>query len=271
MPDGYDSHADYMGWVADDAKAREVVIGAALRDAFAAFIEVREVDVINFSAMTALELAAAIQQHPVILKPIIACCNIAARAIERDLDIRNVNTYEPRLSPQQAAAIAGYVKPFLPQELPIPALAELDRHFFVDKEIRKLKGQWEQQVRAAINRRSSLEFKKRWFEYNDESFEIDAAAPLEGSIEVGIDIKRIEARRDIHKRTDEIVNKAGKFKQVFPQGKFAVVVYYPFSSEHINVQSRLKDPNIDALAFASVHQEQIETAVGLLLAKLKVT
>lgn len=39
MPDGYGSHADYMSWVADDAKVRQEAIEKALRDAFADFIE----------------------------------------------------------------------------------------------------------------------------------------------------------------------------------------------------------------------------------------
>ena len=110
MPDGYDSHADYMEWVSEDAAARQKEIREALLNAFASFVELREVEVINFSSMTALDLAKAIEEHPLILKPIMASCNVAGRAIERDLDIRNVNTYQPRLSPDQAKVIAGYLK-----------------------------------------------------------------------------------------------------------------------------------------------------------------
>lgn len=43
MPDGYGSHADYIPWVADDAKARQKAIEKALRDAFSDFIETRKV------------------------------------------------------------------------------------------------------------------------------------------------------------------------------------------------------------------------------------
>ena len=108
----------------------------------------------------------------------------------------------------QAAAIAGYLKPFLPQELAVPALSELDRFFFVDKEVRARKGRWEQTIVESLNKQSRYTFKKRRFEVGKESFEIDAAAPGTGKIEVAIDVKRIEARRDIHKRADEIINKA---------------------------------------------------------------
>ncbi len=90
MPEGYDTHADYMGWGKADAEARQAAIAAALTEAFAHFIEKREVDVVNFSAMTVMDLAAAIQTHPTVLKALLACCNVAGRAIERDLDIRGV-------------------------------------------------------------------------------------------------------------------------------------------------------------------------------------
>lgn len=268
MPEGYDSHADYMEWVKSDAAARESAIREALLQAFDAFIERREVEIINFSAMTAMDLAAAIQPHPRTLKPLLACCNVAGRAIERDLDIRGIDTYDPRLSEAKAAAIAGYLKPFLPQEIAVPALSELDRFFFVDKEIRARKARWERAILEALNDLSRLTFRKRKFEVADESFELDAAAPETGPIEVGVDVKRIEARRDIHKRADEIINKAAKFKTAFPQGKFAAVVYYPFTAEHVNVQSRLSSPNIDAVCFASQSREQVAVAVGLLVDRL---
>ena len=268
MPDGFDSHADYMAWVQDDAAARRRRATEALLTAFAPFIELREAEVINFSTMTAMDLARAIGEHPLILKPIFAACNVAARAIERDLEICNLDAYNPRLSAEQAAAIAGYIKPFLPQELAVSALAELDRHFFVDKQVRMLKGRWERAVRGAVNEQAALKFKKRTFECDNERFELDIAAPLTGNIEVGVDVKRIEARRDIHKRCDEIANKAARFKRAYPSGRFAAVIYYPFTAEHVNVQHRLESPNIDAVVFASQSQEQLRTAIGLLVDRL---
>ena len=270
MPEGYDSHADYMGWVRAEADARISDMRARLVRTFARFVEVREIEVINFSAMTALDLAAAIQAEPSILKPLMACCNVAGRAVERDLDIRGLDTYAPRLSEAHAATIAGYLKPFLPQELAVPALSELDRFFFVDKEVRKRKGRWEQTIIESLNQQSRYTFKKRRFEVGGESFEIDAAAPATGKIEIAIDIKRIEARRDIHKRADEIINKATKFKRKHPKSVFAAVVYYPFTVEHVNVQSRLESRYIDVVCFASQGNEQIGVAIGLLVDRLKI-
>jgi len=92
MPEGCDTHADYIGWVRAEAETRHAAIVAAMTEAFAPFIERREVDVINFSAMTAMDLAEAIQAHPIILKSLLACCNVAGRAIQRDLDIRGIGT-----------------------------------------------------------------------------------------------------------------------------------------------------------------------------------
>jgi hypothetical protein len=45
----------------------------------------------------------------------------------------------------------------------------------------------------------------------------DAAAPETRKIEVAIDVKRIEVRRDIHKRADGIIIKATKFKKKHPK------------------------------------------------------
>jgi hypothetical protein len=80
---------------------------------------------------------------------------------------------------------------------------------------------------------------------------------MEGVIQIGIDVKRIEARRDIHKRCDEIVNKAAKLKALFPQAKFGVVIYYPFIEEQVNIQNRLRSNNIDSVVFASASKESI--------------
>jgi hypothetical protein len=268
MPDKYGSHADYMDWVKDEADLRLEAIEKALREAFSDFIEKREVEVVVFSSMTAYDLAKAIINQPLILKPLLAACNIAARAIERDLSIKNVNTYKPRLSVDQVNIIAGYIKPFLPSYLEIPTLSRVDRVAFIDKEIRKGKGRWEKKVLDSLNRFSDLQFQKRMFIAEGEQFELDAATPNSGEIEVGIDIKRIEARRDIHKRCDEIVNKAAKLNSTFPSSKFGAVVYYPFIEEHINIQNRLRSDNINGVVFASETEVSIENAVKMLLAAL---
>jgi len=270
MPNGYGTHADYMGWVRDGANSRQKTIENVLRKAFSDFIEKREVEVIVFSSMTAFDLAEAIINHPLILKPLLATSNIAARSIERDLSIKNVDTYRPRLSADQAKVIAGYIKPFLPPYLEIPAFSQIDRVAFIDKEIRKRKGRWEKKVLESLNQFSSLQFHKRIFTTGGEQFELDAASPRSGDIKVGIDIKRIEARRDIHKRCDEIVNKATKLKSAFPDSKFGAIVYYPFIEEHVNVQNRLLSEDIEGVVFASEVKESIENAVKMLLPTLGV-
>jgi hypothetical protein len=271
MSDKYGSHADYMDWTKDAADSRQEAIEASLRKAFSNFIEKREVEVIVFSGMTAFNLAEAIINHPLILKPLLAACNIAARAIERDLSIKNVDTYSPRLSDDQAKVIAGYIKPLLPSYLEIPALSQIDRVAFIDKEIRKGKGRWEKKIIENLNRFGTLQFYKRMFVIEGEQFELDAATPKSGDIKVGIDVKRIEARRDIHKRCDEIVNKAAKLKSAFPSSKFGAVVYYPFIEEHVNIQNHLRSDNIEVVVFASEAKESIENAVRMLLSTLGVS
>jgi hypothetical protein len=152
-----------MQWVKEKADSRQEVVEKALREAFYNYTEKREVEVIVFSSITALDLAKAIITHPLILKPLLAASNIAARAIERDLSIKNVDTYGPRLSADQAKVIAGYIKPFLPPYLAIPALTQIDRVAFIDKEIRKGKGQWEKKVVESLNRFGDSQFHKRMF------------------------------------------------------------------------------------------------------------
>jgi hypothetical protein len=120
-----------------------------------------------------------------------------------------------------------------------------------------------------LNRFGTVAFKKRKFAVQKEEFELDAAAPATGPIRLGIDVKRIEARRDIHKRCDEIVNKAAKFKQSVKTAKFAAVIYYPFIDEHINIQNRLRSRHINGVFFASESDESIENAVRMLLGQFE--
>ena len=268
---GYLSQADYLKWVEKAADGRVSEVSSALRDAFAEHIEQRTTDVILFADIGPKELAEALVTRPLVLKPLLLVCNLAARAVERDLDLRNLNTYKPRLDRDSAIALAGYLKPFLPPFVELPALTVLDRTAFIDKEIRLRKGRWERIVLENLCRGSKREFKKRKFTVEGEEFEIDGACPAEGPISLGIDMKRIEARRDIHKRCDEIVNKAQKFKKAYPEGRFAAVIYYPFIDEHINIQNRLRSDNIDTIVFASASDENIANAARLLLDQLGVS
>ncbi len=269
MQDGYGSKKDYMDWVKDSADERSEEIQQSLREAFSDYIEVREVEVIVFSQITAEDIGEAINKYPPILKPLLAICNIGGRAIERDVGIKNVSTYHPNLDRDEAMQIAGYVKQFLPPYVEIPALTRIDRVYFIDKEIRKRKGQWEKIIIQCLNDLTGDIFKKRHFESKGEKFELDAAYPQSGDISIGIDIKRIEARRDIHKRTDEIVNKARRLKISHPDSYFVAVIYYPFIDEHVNIQNRLKSEDIDEVVFTSQSEENIENSCKMLISSLQ--
>lgn len=268
MAGDYSSHADYMAWVSEEADVRCEQMTGSLRNAFSPFIEIRSVEVIVFSSISAVELGKIMVAFPDVVKPILNICNVAARAIERDLGIRGLDTYSPKFKPEEASALAGYIKRYLPLYVEIPTLCCIDRTEFIDKEIRKRKGRWEQCVVEALNRYSRFTFKKRKFRSDGEQFELDAGTPVDGGVDIGVDVKRIEARRDIHKRSDEIVNKGSKLKQSFPGAKFAAVVYYPFVDEHVNVQHRLQSANVDAVVFAGETEESVQNAVRMLLAHL---
>lgn len=269
MAGDYESHTDYIRWVKETSEQRQSLLEAAFRKAFQRFIETRQVEVVLFSDMTVQDLADAISLQPTILKPLLAVCSIAARAVERDLQIKNLDTYKPRLTSDQVKFLAGYLKTFLPPYAELPTLSGIDRLLFVDKEIRKQKGRWEEQIRVALSAFAGQEFSKRKFKVQGMPFELDAATPGAGPIQIGIDVKRIEARRDIHKRCDEIVNKASKFKEAFPSGLFGAVIYYPFVGEHLNVQNRLRSSAIDGIVFASANPESIENAAQMLLTMMR--
>lgn len=265
----YATQADYAGWVKKTAQDRVARVTASLREAFKDFIRKREVDIIVFSEITVKQLAKKIVKYPHILKPLLIATNIAARAIERDLGIKNLDTYDTHLTQENAFAIAGYMKPFLPDSIPLPTLTEIDRIMFEDKEIRKIKGQWEKMVVKNLNLYSKVVFQKSKFQHSRQLFELDAAAKdISGKIIQAVDIKRVEARRDIHKRTDEIANKAAHLKAIHPKAKFGAVIYYPFITEHGNVRDRLQSSYIDSVVFAGASAESISSAVKLLLSKL---
>lgn len=63
MAERYGSHADYMSWVADAAEARQTAVVSALREAFGHAIETRTVEVIVFSRVGVVELAAALMSR----------------------------------------------------------------------------------------------------------------------------------------------------------------------------------------------------------------
>jgi len=73
----------------------------------------------------------------------------------------------------------------------------------------------------------------------------------------------------VHKRCDEIASKAAIFKSVYPAGKFAALIYYPFEEEGSNVRSRLSSEYIDALSFAPESDYSIKSTLRQLLAELE--
>ena len=266
----YGTHGQYMERIAAEVNARSEEVTEAVRTTFAAVIKLQELEVIDFQLMSVLDLGRAIEHHPLVLKALLAVCNIGGRALERDLDLKNIDTYGKHLSSQHAYAIAGYMKPFLPDSLPIAALIHIDRFWFIDKEVRAKKGQWEKLTTQALVRFSGLEFKKTKFKVGNQSFELDSEYRSGRKILYGIDVKRIEARRDIHKRSDEIVNKASKFKKVFPDAQFGVMIYYPFRAEHGNIRDRLSTPYVDSVQFAGESKQSVNQAVRLILGKFAI-
>jgi len=265
---GYGTHGDYMSRLQPQIQARLEQVGESLRSAFSDALKKQETEIISFDGINTEALADSIAKFPAVLKPLLIACNVAARAIERDLGIKNLNTYTPRVSRKQASIIADYLRPHLPAMIAIPTLCYLDRVEFVDKEVRKHKGQWEKYVVTALSGFSGRGFQKRKFKAEGEIYEIDAANPTgrEKPIEYAVDVKRIEARRDIHKRCDEIVTKADRFGLTYPNGKFGAVIYYPFTEEHSSVRNRLRSNKISSVVFADETETSIEDAAKLLLA-----
>lgn len=238
----YPTHRDLIARVELAAKRRAFFVQELLREAFRSATVRRELEVIALRELDEGALADILHQHPGVLKPLLLVANVASRALDRDLGIRNLDTYEPRISRDQAARIAAYIHPFLPESMPLSALVEMDRVAFIDKEIRRGKGGWEVLVRERLEQVAGVPFRKAKFVVGGEAFEIDAAHPALGPIKFAVDIKRIEARRDIHKRCDEIINKAARFKEISPSGRFAAILFYPFVAEHVRIQSRLQSP-----------------------------
>lgn len=149
---GYGNQRQHVSKVIPAADARQKEIEQELRSAFTRFIEKRQIEIIVFEKMPAEALAIGILQHPAVLKPLLAACNLAGRALKRDLKIDNIDTYAPNLTKAQANAVAGYLLSFLPEYLELPALSRIDRISYIDKEIRKDKGRWEKLVCDALNR-----------------------------------------------------------------------------------------------------------------------
>lgn len=185
--------------------------------------------------------------------------------MERDLDLKNLDTYGSRFTPEQARLIAGYISGFLPADLPLAALTHIDRIEFIDKEIRASKGRWEKVINSALERQSGLAFRKTKFQNGGEGYELDSAFKQRGVILYGVDVKRIEARRDTPKRADEIVNKAANLKAVYPNAKYGAVIYYPFAADQGILRSRLQSQFIDSVQFAGESESSVSEAIQRVL------
>lgn len=244
---------------------RAEALQAALLEAFASSIQMREVPFVLFDDVSVSDLADAFYNHPVLVKAILGSVNVAQRAIKRDLGV-DIDTYAARMTKKKAAILAGYVKPMLPKEIAVPALLMLDHHFWVDKEMRAEKGRWEREVRELLNLYGTVVFRKRKFTHG-APFELDAAHPGEVAepVEIGIDVKRYESPRDFHKRGDEITQKAAHLKAAYPDAKFYAVIYYPFPGLHEEVRRRYAGQRIDGIFFAGVRRDSVRPAVRQIL------
>jgi len=200
----YASHRDYLKRAAPAADERAKLIRERAAEAFKDYIREERCSVIHFADINATELGRILAKYPVLAKPLMILCNVAERAIERDLGLKGLNSYSPRFQRDSAKALAGYLRPFLPERMELDSFCAVDRLMFLDKEIRKGKGRWEQRVSAALSKATESAglqggFKKRHFQSGDEDFELDAVYPATGNIQIAVDVKRIEARRDIHR------------------------------------------------------------------------
>ncbi len=186
----YGNQRSYLTGVSKSKKQRAEKIAKELKEAFSDCIKIEKSEYIYFTDLSAERLAEALFNHPAILKSVLSICNVAARAVERDLNLKNLNTYNPKLDKTSSSILAGYLKPFLPEKAAIVSLVDIDSVFYVDKEIRKTKGAWEKKIVTALNRFGKKSFRKRKFSREGVNYELDAASPEKGDIEIGIDIKR---------------------------------------------------------------------------------
>lgn len=253
----YGTEVEYSRRVSREVAKRKEVVRSLLREAFRVYMTTREESVIDFARIDASKLAQIMHEFPGVLKPLLSFGGIGSRAIQRDLKMADLDTYSPRITLDESRKIAELLVSLLSGPVLVETLVEMDRAEFADKEKRRMKGAWEKLVREAFTHESGEVFVKRRFGKRPQ-FEIDLAYPEVGPIEIAVDVKRIEARRDHQKRSDEIVNKARSLKKLYPSAKFAAFVYYPFG--HEEVESRLSGTQIDLVVFAGEDQASITRA-----------
>lgn len=260
-------HVEYLQDVQAGREERCARIAALVRSTMPKRLERREREVVVLAGMSAPELAAALVAAPELLKPFLAACNMGGRALRKDLGIE-LDTYRPKLDQEIATRVAEFLLPALPPEITLDALLALDLYQFVDSEIRKAKGSWEKQILRRLVARG-VDAKKRRFEVGGEAFELDIAVPSKGPIVFGVDVKMIGHQRDIHKRGDEIVNKAQKLKVVYPYARFAAVVYYP-GPEYEHLEHRLTDgTRVDSVLRAGDDEDTLDAVADALAEQIR--
>ncbi len=255
----YSSHRQQREKALPEA-GRAAALEAAFVSAFESHIVQKSFPVVLFDEVSVQDLARAFYEHPILIKSILATVNVAQRAVKRDLGL-NLDTYSTSIPKETAFILAGYIKPLLPKEMPVPGAIMLDHFFWVDKEMRRSKGRWEKKVVKSLNEKGRVGFSKRRFSHQGCRFELDAAYPgTSGLVRIGVDVKRFESPRDFHKRGDEVIQKAAHLKSVNPEAVFFAVIYYPFPSKHDEVRQRYANQGIDGIFFAADDDETVERA-----------
>jgi hypothetical protein len=257
----YQRHDVYLRMVAGERAKRAEEIGTTIRETLGKYVVPVQSEQVQFGRASKDELKELLLQNPTLLKPLIAACNMGKRAIRKDLGIE-LDTFRPRLTEERADEIAGYLLPSLPQAIVIEALVALDAYQWVDSAIRKQKGRWERQFLEGLKARG-VDCKKRKFKIEGQEFELDIAYPSQGDILLGADVKMIGHPSDKHKRGDEIVNKAVKYKKAFPGGTFVSLVYYPFDEDRHQLEDRLRtgSEHVSDVVFAGDDEESVRAAI----------
>jgi hypothetical protein len=107
----YATHRDYLKRAGPAAAARARIIREKAREAFKDFIREERCLVTHFADINAAQLGRILANYPELAKPLMILCNVAERAIERDLGLKGLNSYSPRFRRDSAKALAGYLKP----------------------------------------------------------------------------------------------------------------------------------------------------------------
>lgn len=252
----YSNHREqFLGAAYPDERSEGML--ASLTSAFDSHVESRQVEYILFDEIPVETLAKAFFNCPNLIKAISSSVNLESRVVKHELEM-NSDTFTKSISTDTAGILAGYINAMHSKEMTVSALVELGRCFWTDKQMCKNKCKWEKKIPNA----SALKFKKHKILFGSEEYELDATTPEAGeNIDLGIDVKRIEAKQYIHKRIDEFVNKASKFKACLPTSNFFAVVYYTFPFNPTNLQTRNASSDINRVFFTDESIFSIQSTV----------